>query len=427
MSWSGTSPEGPDPASGDALDDRSALRGLPGATNSCVSGFGRAVATRSHLLTAGPHRAGALDIFTLRPIFTVSVKNATSVKNEGLAAWAVTLLRALPGAPVVGEPLPGSTDDGSLRFPDAGLVLRVGQKAHVDPVVAHAIEAGNAGRSEPLLVVARTTTGVAREILESHGIGYVDATGNAAIDLPGLHVRTGSLARSGSFSASAVIVSEPRSSESPRLAGKAGLIAQALILEPERAWTLAAMAERAGVSTALAHRVFSRLERATVLAADGRGPRKTRRVASPGALLDLWAEEAVEPRERRTPAYALMRGDGARAVSTRLEERQLLHAVTGVAAAARRVAFLTSILVTEVRVTAARTPAEVAAAADARLVEEGANLVFVQGPDNAELRFRREVEGVWLAAETRVYLDALRDPRRGAEQAREYRSQVFGF
>ena len=53
--------------------------------------------------------------------------------------------------------------------------------------------------------------------------------------------------------------------------------------------------------------------------------------------------------------------------------------------------------------------------------------MFVQGPDDAELRFRREVEGVWLAAETRVYLDALRDPRRGAEQAREYRSQVFGF
>ncbi len=46
MSWSETSPEGPDPASGDALDDRSALRGLPGATNSCISGFGRAVATR---------------------------------------------------------------------------------------------------------------------------------------------------------------------------------------------------------------------------------------------------------------------------------------------------------------------------------------------------------------------------------------------
>jgi hypothetical protein len=91
------------------------------------------------------------------------------------------------------------------------------------------------------------------------------------------------------------------------------------------------------------------------------------------------------------------------------------------------VPFLTSVLVTEVRVEAARTSAEVAAATDARLVDEGANIVFIQGPDDAELRLRRELEGVWLAAETRVYLDALRDPRRGAEQAREYRSQVFGF
>lgn len=355
------------------------------------------------------------------------MKNATSVKNEGLAAWAIALLRALPGAPVVGDALPGSTDDGSLSFPDADLVLRVEQKAHVDAVIAHSIEDRNVGRPEPLLVVARTTTSGAREILESNGISYVDGTGNAAIDLPGLHVRTGSLTRSGSFTADAVIVPSVSAPALPRLAGKAGLIAQALILEPERAWTLDAMADRAGVSTALAHRVFTRLERATVLAADGRGPRKTRRVTSPAALLDLWAEEAVEPKERRTPAYALLRGDGAREVSSRLAKHDLAHAVTGVAAAARRAPVLTSVVVTEVRVEAARTSAEVAAAAEARLVDEGANLVFIQGPDDAELRLRRELEGVWLAAETRVYLDALRDPRRGTEQAREYRSQVFGF
>lgn len=355
------------------------------------------------------------------------MKNADSVKNTDLAAWAIALLRTLPGAPVVGDALPGSTDHGSLWFPDAGLVLRVEQKAHVDAVVAHSIEAGRTSRSEPLLVVASTTTSGAREILESRGIAYVDAAGNAAIDLPGLHVRTGSLVRSGSITAGTVVAPAPYIPASPRLAGKAGLIAQALILEPKRAWTLDAMAGRAGVSTALAHRVFARLERVTVLAAEGRGPRKIRRVASPAALLDLWAEEAVEPKEQRTPAYALVRGDWARELSSRLTKSELIHGVTGVAAAAHRVAFLTSILVTEVRVEAARTPVEVAAAADARLVEDGANIVFVQGPDDAELRYRREVDGVWLAAETRVYLDALRDPRRGAEQAREYRSQVFGF
>lgn len=354
------------------------------------------------------------------------MKNGDSVKNKPVAAWAVSLLRALPGAPVVGEARPGSSD-AILRFPDTGLVLRVEQKAHVDAVIAHSVEDGRVVRAEPLLIVARTTTSGAREILESRGVGYVDGDGNAAIDLPGLHVRTGSLRRSGSFTAGAVIVPAPSTTALPRLAGKAGLIAQALIIEPDRVWTLDAMAERAGVSTALAHRVFARLERVSVVAADGRGPRKTRRVASPAALLDLWAEEAIEAKERRTPAYALMRGDGARAISGRLEEGDLLHAVTGVAAAARRVAILTSVLVTEIRVAAAHTPSEVAEAAEARLVEAGANLVFIQGPDDAELRFRRKVEGVWLAAETRVYLDALRDPRRGAEQAREYRSQVFGF
>ena len=238
-------------------------------------------------------------------------------------------------------------------------------------------------------------------------------------------MRTGSLVRSGSFTASAVIAPAKSQPVSPRLAGKAGLIAQALILEPERAWTLDAMAKRAGVSTALAHRVFSRLERVTVLAAQGRGPRKTRRVASPG---HCWTYGRRRPSSRRSsgPRLRVDARDGAQAVSQRLAERDLLHAVTGVAAAVRRVAFLTSVVVTEVRVTAARTPAEIADAADARLVEEGANLVFVQGPDDAELRFRREVEGVWLAAETRVYLDALRDPRRGAEQAREYRTRCSG-
>jgi hypothetical protein len=355
------------------------------------------------------------------------VKNVPSVKNEPLAAWAATLLRALPGAPALGEALPGSHDDASLWFDDLHLLVRVELKAHVDPTVAHAMVARRGDRSEPMVVVARTTTSVARDVLESSGIGYVDAAGNSAIDLPGLHVRTGEFARSGSLTASAMIDSRPQASGFPRLSGKAGLIAQALVLEPDRAWTLDAMAGRAGVSTALAHRVFARLERAAVLASDGRGPRKVRRVHAPGSLLDLWADEAVEAQGERTPMYVLMRGDGLRAISSRLAEQRVPHAVTGIAAATRRVPFVTAVLVTEIRATAFMTAEEIIAAAGARSVEDGANVVVVQGQNDAELRFRREADGVWLAAETRIYLDALHDPRRGVEQAREYRRQVFGF
>ena len=240
------------------------------------------------------------------------MKNATSVKNQGLAAWAVTLLRALPGAPVVGEALPGSATTAASGSPTPASSCGWSRRPTSTPVIAHSIEDRNAGRPEPLLVVARTTTSGAREILESHGIGYVDAAGNAAIDLPGLHVRTGSLMRSGSFTADAVIAPAASAPASPRLAGKAGLIAQALILEPERAWTLDAMADRAGVLDRARPSCVHPARAGDGARGRGRGPRKTCRVASPAALLDLWAEEAVEPKERRTPAYALLRGDGAR-------------------------------------------------------------------------------------------------------------------
>jgi hypothetical protein len=297
----------------------------------------------------------------------------------------------------------------------------------VDPVAAHAIIARSQGRLQPRIVVAKSTTATARDVLMANGIGYVDAAGNAAIDVPGLHVRTGAAPVYGSFGASAVIVASPKPAPSPRLAGRAGLLAQALLLEPDRAWTLDALAERAGVSTALAHRVVARLEAASVVTPTGRGPKKIRRLVAPGALLDLWAEEAVEPGARRMPAYALLRGDVVREISTRLTESRIQHAMTGVAAADRRAPFMTAILLYEVRVAAVQSPESIVKASGARSVDAGPNLLFIQGVDDAELRFRREDDGVCLAAPTRIYLDALHDPRRGAEQAREYRLAVFGF
>jgi hypothetical protein len=78
-------------------------------------------------------------------------------------------------------------------------------------------------------------------------------------------------------------------------------------------------------------------------------------------------------------------------------------------------------------VTAAIPAGDVLTAMAARQVEEGANLVVIQGADDTELRFRRRVGEVWLAANTRIYLDALRDPRRGREQAQVFRESVLGF
>ena len=344
-----------------------------------------------------------------------------------LSSWAQLLLRAMPGSPDALEAPAGSDVDGLIVFPDLGIELAVEEKGRVDPIVAHSI-VGQARRTRlPLLLISRSTTSRARDVLESNGIAYVDEQGYSLIDLPGLHVRTSPSSGQVSSSKSGSRVLDPGASPSPRLAGKASLIAQAFLLESDRDWTLNAIAERAGVTPPLAYRVVSRLERLGVVAAHGRGPQKLRRISKPAALMDLWAEEAVERSQRRTPAYVLARSDFARVLSSRLAAAGYSHEVTGVAAADLRVPVLTTVLVTEIRVTAARSPEEIASATGGRVVPEGANVVFVQGADDSELRYRREIDGVWLAAYTRIYLDAARDPRRGAEQAREYRREVFGF
>jgi len=376
---------------------------------------------RAGLATAaetGPAVARGLDIFTRTTIFTTAVKNEYAVKIEApLDAWALGVIHAQPGFDSAWSP------DAEIRIEDRARPIVVEAKRRVDAANAHAVVAlarrTPAGR-DFILVAERTSQG-AREILEANGVAYVDGLGNASIRLPGVFVRTGS------FSGGAVIVDQ--TPVRARLAGKAGLVAQALLLDRDRSWRIADIAAKAGVSTGMAHRVLARLESAGIMAAEGRGPRKVRRVTNPAALLDLWADEERERGARRTAAFVLTRPGTRTAalLSERLGGAGITHAITGIAAGAILAPVFTSVPVTQVRVTAAIPASEALKALEARQAEEGSNLVIVQGADDAELRFRREVDGIWLAADTRIYLDSLRDPRRGKEQAQVFRESVLGI
>jgi hypothetical protein len=346
------------------------------------------------------------------------VKNQLAVKIAApLEAWALSAIRGQPGFDAAIQPDAEIIVEGRSR----PIVLEA--KRRVDAADAHAIVA--LARRTPvgrdfILVAERTSEG-ARQILEANGIAYLDGVGNASIRLPGVFVRTGSIG------AAAVIVE--RQPVKARLAGKAGLIAQALLLDRDRSWRVADVAARVGVSTGLAHRVLARLETASILAADGVGPRKVRRITNPGALLDLWVEEEKERGAQRTAAFLLAR-PGARTaalLSERLGGAGIMHAITGITAAAILAPALTSVPVTQVRVTAAIPASDVLKALEARRAEEGSNLVILQGADDAELWFRREFDGIWLAADTRIYLDSLRDPRRGQEQGQLFRESVLGI
>ena len=359
---------------------------------------------------------GALDIFTRRAIFTDVVKNTPAVKITGpFAPWVRDALGgAAPGIWVQHGARPSLEVDGRTRT--VTLVV----KRSIDAAAARSIvERPGRKRGNPSIVVAETVTEGARRTLEAGGLGYVDGHGNAHIRLPGVFVHTVGNP-----------ISRAEAKPSPtRLSGKAGLVAQALLLDPDREWQITELVARCEVSAGLVHRVLARLETAGVVSVRGTGPTKRRRLGHPTALLDLWVEEDEEPRTRATPVFVLPGRDrtlGSQC-SERLASRSILHAVTGIAAAATLAPALTSVPVSQLRLGAQVDVDEILVALSARQVTEGANVVLLQPPTDAELLFRQCPHDTWLAANTRIYLDALRDPRRGAEQAATFREAVLGF
>ena len=353
------------------------------------------------------------------------MKNRELVKIQGhFGAEDLRILREVPGVTVEagGAARGRGRGDAVLRFGPASEPVAVEVKRRANAATAwQIVQQSRAAPDGNLLLVAGATTAEAREILERHGVAVVDGLGNAHVELPGLLVHTeGQRGRR---------VDAPRPRTHARLAGKGGVAAQALLLQPTRDWKVQDLAAEAGVSIGLAHRVLARLETEGLVAAEGAGPRRVRRVADPTALLDLWAEENTDRSVQRMRAYRLAREprELTDAVSVGLDAAGIDHAVTGAAAAARIAPFITAVPVAEVWVDSVAAVEEAAAATGAEVAETGHNLAFVQANGDEPLAFRSRVDGIWAVNPFRLFYDLRNDPRRGHEQAETLRREVIGF
>ena len=353
------------------------------------------------------------------------MNNREIVKVEGdLGAEALRILRNIPGVTAVRTKprLPGGKrPDAVVHFAGTAETVMVEVKRHANAASAwQVLEYLKEMPGAHLLLVAGDTTKEARDILERHGVGVVDGLGNAHLELPGLLVHVEGEDR------------RRRDAGQPpptRLTAKAGVAAQALLLDPKREWQVQDLAEVAGISRGLAHRVLARLEGEGLLAVDGVGPRRVRRLINPTALLDLWAEENRDRKVRRclafrlAPAPRLLGTD----VAAALDDTDIDYAVTGAEVAAQVAPFITAIPVVEVWITAAVPLEDAARAADAEPVQSGHNLVIQQVEGDAPLAFRRRADAMWRVNDLRLYYDLRNDPRRGKEQADRVRQEVIGF
>lgn len=348
------------------------------------------------------------------------MKKGEIVNIEGrFEADALRVLREIPGLTVVAEPgKAGHRVDAILQFAGREAPIAVEFKARANAATARQlVHQFETLAATPLLLVAGETTVEARAILEEHGIGVIDSLGNAHLELPGLlfHLEGRRPQRRAGGPITPI-----------RLRGKAGIAAQALLLQPDRAWKVQDLAQDAGVATGLAHRVLARLEDEGVVVAEGSGPQRVRRVTNRAALLDLWAEEQLE-RPQRTLGHLLAQTPQQliQQLGINLGRAGIDYALTGAAAANLVAPFVTAIPVVEVWVAETAAPEALRAAADP--VTEGQNVVFLQAKDDAPLAFREQRRDLWVANRFRLYADLRRDPRRGREQADHLREQVIRF
>lgn len=359
-------------------------------------------------------------IFTKKTIFTTFVKKPETIKIKGpFEAEALRILRAVPRLNVLAEPARRAHGaDATVLFGENRTIVAVEFKQRVNAATAwQLVHQAQAQVDRPLLLIAGTTTAKARHLLEQHGIAVIDGLGNVHIELPGLFFHVEGRGRKHG----------PKPPPA-RLRGKAGLVVQALLLARDRPWQVSDLAEEAGVSVALAHRVLTRLEAEGVIVPEHAGPRRVRRLTNPTALLDLWAEEDLE-RPNRTPGYLLAQSPQKliRQLGANLAEEHIDYALTGAAAAALVAPFVTAVPVVHVWATATAAPDDLIRAAGAEPVTDGPNVVFLQGKDDGPLAFRERVDGLWVVNRFRLYVDLQKDPRRGAEQADHLRREVIGF
>ena len=333
-----------------------------------------------------------------------------------LEAEVLRILRGIPELRVQTDRAAVRGADAVIRGAGTQTPIAVEVKARVNAANVHQIIHRAQDASMPVVVIAREMTEGAREALAAQGIGTIDGLGNIRLELPGLLVRVDGTAP------------RPRTKTRATLSGKSSLVAQAMLLDSGRSWHVADLAEHAGVSPALAHRVLQRLGDLEIVTSQGAGPSKRRRLVEPSALFDLWVEEHRD-RSRRYPAFMLASttDDVAVTVCRNLESAGVTYALTGAAAIARVAPILTSIPVVEVWLDALVDPADVCEKIGADRVTSGPNVVLQQERDDVPLAYRTRRDGVWFANVCRLCLDARRDPQRGSEQADHLRREVIGF
>jgi hypothetical protein len=251
-----------------------------------------------------------------------------------------------------------------------------------------------------------------RDLIREEGLAYLDLSGNAYVRSGPvfIHIEGGPNALGRELGVRRAF------------SGKGSLVPELLLEEP-REWGVREIAAEVGLDPGHVSRVAGYLEIEQYISRQ-RGRLLLRR---PEELLADWAQAFKAPRSSDRLFFAQ---------SPRAED--LLDRLDADAGSGRAYALSNQMGASLVAPYAAvdrldAYAADEAAVAwfedslDLRPVESGANVVLhlLADPQDPVMRRRRGIRGLWVASDVRLYLDLLRSPRRGPEQADHLLDEVI--
>ncbi|MDE0262614.1 MAG: hypothetical protein OXJ37_09470 [Bryobacterales bacterium] len=275
------------------------------------------------------------------------------------------------------------------------------------------------GRKPVSFLVARSISPGAKDLLRDERVGYYDSGGSLFLPAPDIYV----------FLDKPPPKNLSKSIKSLFLGRRAQVLHMLLMRHGE--WLgVKETAAQARVSSATASQVLTRLERLDWVVSRGRGPTKERHLRNPGALLDEWAKQlaVLRPIALRHYFVPSLSAEGLIQKFTQAcTANRAEYAITHEAAGQRYAPYLSAVSQVRCRLMLGAPADGVLAALNARIGDEGANLVVIDVKSSGELLFRDLVDGIWLASPVQVYLDLMLGEGRAQEMAKHLRQERIEF
>lgn len=281
----------------------------------------------------------------------------------------------------------------------------------VDQVQRHASRLDD--RAIPLVSVPFMGP-VGREHCRDAGVSWLDLSGNAEIDAPGLRVR---------------IEGRPNRFKRPgrpssAFAPKSSRIARWLLLHPDQSMTQRELARATEMDEGFTSRIVARLEEDELVVRKHDG---AIRVRDPDLLLDAWRQDYDLSKHRILKGHVAARSGEAllNRLSKQLRDLGIEHAATGLAASwllARFAGFRTvATYVDEI------PPPETLAQLGFREEVPGANLWLIVPSDEGVFYGASDHDGVPCVHPVQAYLDLKGHPERSEEAAEHLRAELLNW